>query len=464
MGNESLHGLSVTEAAARIRAGRLSASALVEACLRRIDAVDSHVQAWVTVDRQGALEAAAQLDAEARQGRLRGPLHGVPVGLKDIFHAAGLKTTAGARGFADSVPTRDAPSVARLRAAGAVILGKLHTTEFALADPAVTRNPWHAGRTPGGSSAGSAAAVAARMVPAALGSQTVGSVLRPAAFCGVVGLKPTYGRISRRGVLPLAWSLDHVGVLARTVADAALLLSVLAGHDPMDPGSAAVPPSDLAPVVAAVPDRPPRLGLIVMDDPFRDRAATETRTHLDAVAAALAARGAVVESVRLPALVPALVSAVQVILRAEAGAYHADLHRAHAEQYRPRIRAAIEAGMCVPAPLYLRAQRIRRQVRREMRALLEQYDALATPPAPGPAPDPSTTGDPTFNAPWSGLGLPAISLPTGLALDGLPLGVQLVGAAFGEARLLAAARWVEAAVAFTAAPLEPKEGAPGRAS
>ena len=191
----------------------------------------------------------------------------MPIGLKDIIDAAGLPTTAGARGFADTTPREDATCVARLRRGGAVILGKLQTTEFAFSDPAVTRNPWHASRTPGGSSSGSAAAVAARMVPAALGSQTVGSVLRPAAFCGVVGLKPTYGRVSRRGVVPLSWSLDHVGVFARSVADAALVMSAVAGHDPADPGSAAAPPPDVAAlVVARPPDRPPRLGLI--GEPF----------------------------------------------------------------------------------------------------------------------------------------------------------------------------------------------------
>ena len=195
--------LSIVDAAAAIRAGRLSATGLVEACLGRIDACEDEVQAWIAVDRQGALATARRLDADARAGRFHGPLHGIPVGLKDIIDAAGLKTTAGARGFADRMPREDAPCVARLRAAGAVILGKLQTTEFAFGDPAVTRNPWDASRTPGGSSSGSAAAVAARMIPAALGSQTVGSVLRPAAFCGVVGLKPTYGRISRRGVVPL---------------------------------------------------------------------------------------------------------------------------------------------------------------------------------------------------------------------------------------------------------------------
>ncbi|MBI3456074.1 MAG: amidase [Candidatus Rokubacteria bacterium] len=452
MADAPLHTLSITAAAERIRTGRLTATALAQAHLSRIEAVDPAMQAWVAVDRAGALEAAVQLDAEAAAGRLRGPLHGIPVGLKDIFHVRGLKTTAGARGFADVIPAEDATSVARLRAAGAVILGKLHTTEFAFLDPAPTRNPWHRERTPGGSSSGSAAAVAARMVPAALGSQTVGSTLRPAAFCGVVGLKPTYGRVSRRGIVVASWSLDHVGIFARSVADAALLLSVLAGHDPADPGSATVPPPELGPLVAEESARPPRLGLV--GEPFLARAEPEMRGHLETVARALADKGATVEPVALPALVPAVLSAVQLVVRAEAAAYHADLFRAHAAEYGPKIRAAIEAGMCIPAALYLRAQRIRRQARRELRPLLEGFDALLMPPAAGPAPDRATTGDPSFNALWSGIGAPSLALPTGLAAGGLPLGVQLIGASFAEARLLAAARWVEAAMGFAAAPPE----------
>jgi aspartyl-tRNA(Asn)/glutamyl-tRNA(Gln) amidotransferase subunit A len=442
--------LSVVEAVAAIRGGRLSAQGLVEACLGRIDAAEEDIQAWITVDRAGALETARHLDAEARAGRFRGPLHGVPVGLKDIIHAAGLKTTAGARGFADTVPREDAPCVARLRAAGAVILGKLQTTEFAFGDPAVTRNPWHPARTPGGSSAGSAAAVAARMVPAALGSQTVGSVLRPAAFCGVVGLKPTYGRVSRRGVLPLSWSLDHVGVFARTIADVAVLVSVLAQHDPLDPGSAALPPPALDAVVAGSPARAPRLGVI--GAPFLDRATPEARAHLDGVARTLETRGARVEPVTLPKLMASVGPAVIAVSRAEVGAIHADGHRRHADEYRPRIRGGIELGQCIPADLYLRAQRIRRQARRDLAPLLARYDALVMPSALGPAPDRSTTGDPSFNGPWTGLGVPAVSLPTGLAPDGLPLGTQLIGAPFEEARLLGAARWVEAAIGFAGAP------------
>ena len=442
--------LSLVEAAAAIREGRLTATGLVEACLARVDACEARVQAWALVDRAGAVEAAGRLDREVREGRFRGPLHGVPVGLKDIIHVAGLKTTAGARGFADTIPSEDAPCVARLREAGAVILGKLQTTEFAFSDPAVTRNPWHPARTPGGSSAGSAAAVAARMVPAALGSQTVGSVLRPAAFCGVVGVKPTYGWVSRRGVVPLAWSLDHVGVFTRSVADAALMVSVLAGHDPADPGSISLSAPAIAALVAAPARHPPRLGLI--GEPFLARATPEARGHLGDVARTLKAHGAQVEPVQLPSLMEVMYSAVITVSRAEVGAIHADSHARHAAAYRPRIRAGIELGQCIPADVYLRAQRIRRQARRDLAPLLARYDALVMPSAPGPAPDRSTTGDAAFNGPWTGLGVPTVSVPSGLGADGLPLGTQLIGAPLGEARLLAAARWIEAAIGFTAAP------------
>jgi Asp-tRNA(Asn)/Glu-tRNA(Gln) amidotransferase A subunit family amidase len=442
--------LSVLDAAAAIREGRFTATSLVEACLGRIDACEERVQAWALVDRSGAIEAAWRLDGEVREGRFRGPLHGVPIGLKDIIHVAGLKTASGARGFADTIPREDAPCVARLRAAGAVILGKLQTTEFAFSDPAVTRNPWHPAHTPGGSSAGSAAAVAARMIPAALGSQTVGSVLRPAAFCGVVGVKPTYGRVSRRGVVPLAWSLDHVGVFARSVADAALVVSVLAGHDPADPGSVNVSAPDVTAVMAGPPGRPPRLGLI--EEPFLDRATREARAHLDDVARMLGARGAHVEPVHLPALMGVMYSAVITVSRAEVGAIHTDSYRRHAEDYRPRIRAGIELGQCIPADVYLRAQRIRRQARRDLAPLLARYDALVMHSALGAAPDRSTTGDAVFNGPWTGLGVPTVSLPTGLTAEGLPLGTQLIGAPLEDARLLATARWVEATVGFTATP------------
>src|SRR5207245_8520980 len=223
--------LGVGEAAEVVRKGVLSPVELVDACLARIGALDGDLRAWAHVDAAGAIAIARERESEARAGRLRGPLHGVPVGVKDIFDVAGMPTTGGARSFAHTRPVTDSAAVARIRAAGAIVLGKTVTTEFAYRDPAPTRNPWNPGHTPGGSSAGSGAAVAARMIPLATGSQTVGSVLRPAAYNGVVGVKATHGLIPVDGVIPLAWSFDHVGVFARSVDDAAIMLGVLAGAE-----------------------------------------------------------------------------------------------------------------------------------------------------------------------------------------------------------------------------------------
>ena len=370
------------------------------------------------------------------------------MGIKDIYHVAGVKTTAGARGFADQLPVTDATTVSRLKSAGAIVLGKTATTEFAYLDPAETKNPWNLERTPGGSSSGSAAAVAARMAPAALGSQTVGSVLRPAAYCGVVGLKPTYGRISRAGIMPLAWSLDHAGTFTRSVADAALLLKVLAGRDRNDPTSSDLPVPDYPALL--VLDSPPRMGLVRQY--FREESAPETASHLDSVVAALRAAGAAVEEVSMPGSFRAVHAATRLIAQAEAAAVHADLFRLHARQYRPKIRAFVEAGSLVPALAYLQARRLRRRFQREMEPLLARFDALIMPVVPAPAPDLSTTGDGSFCAPWSFAGLPALSLPTGIGAEGLPLAVQIVGKAFAEERLLAAAHWCESVLGPAAAP------------
>ncbi len=424
--------LGAREAAERIRAGTLSPVELVEACLGRIQALDARLLAWAHVDADGARAAARELEREAKAGRPRGALHGVPVGVKDIFHVAGMPTTAGAKAFAHSRPTVDAASVALLRAAGAIVLGKTHTTQFAYRDPAPTRNPWKEGHTPGGSSAGSAAAVAARMVPAALGSQTVGSVLRPAAYCGVVGVKPTHGLIPVAGVIPLAWSLDHVGVFGRSVADAALVLGVLARRN-LRPEPARAPRLTLAPELVR-------------------RASPEVADHIQDVARAFARAGAHVEEVKLPASLDGLHDAGTIVLQAEAAAYHARDFAVHAADYGPGIRRGIEAGLGVSATAYLAANRHRLAFRDEVMPLLAGYDALLTPTAPAPAPDLSTTGDAWHCAPWSYAGVPSASLPSGLAPSGLPLAIQLVQAAGAEARLLDVAAWCERELAFTHAP------------
>jgi Asp-tRNA(Asn)/Glu-tRNA(Gln) amidotransferase A subunit family amidase len=437
-----LYELTAFEAAQRIRQRDVSPVALVESLLQHIDALEPKVQAWVTIDRAGALSAAQQLEQEAQRGSFRGPLHGVPVGIKDIYYTAGLKTTCGSRIFTDFVPTYDATTVTRLKQAGAIILGKTVTTEFATADPGPTRNPWHPEHTPGGSSSGSAAGVAARMMPVALGTQTGGSIQRPAAFCGVYGLKPTHGRVSGYGVFPVSWSLDHMGPLARTVTDIALTLQVLAGHDALDPATSRAPVPDY---VAAVQrgDQPPRLGLVRQF--YLEQADAELRTHTEHMAERLAGAGADVEEVKLPDSFRGVLAAHRIIMHVEAAAVHADLFRRHADLYRPKLRATIESGTLIPAPYYMQAQRIRRQFRQDMAQVFQHVDFLLAPAAMGPAPhDLTTTGDASFNSPVSFSGLPAITMPTGLNAAGLPLAIQFMGPAFAEDRLLAAARWCEA--------------------
>lgn len=434
-----MYELGAAEAARRIRAGTLSPSNLLAACLKRTDAIEPAVAAWVRLDRDAAARVAVQRDIEAREGRFMGPLHGVPIALKDIFDAAGVPTTAGAPAWATRTPAVDAPSVAALRGAGAVPMGKLATTPFAYLDPSATRNPWNPEHTPGGSSSGPAAAVAARMVPLALGSQTVGSVLRPAAYCGVVGLKPTHGRISAAGVLELAGSLDHVGVFARAVEDCALALAVLAGGDPA--------PDDY--VGAVVDPAAPRLGVLA---PFLARATPEMGKHLEAVTRHLAGAGALLEDVTLPAAFASIYDVGATVLRAEAAAAHAPLFPAHAAEYPPKIKELIELGHAISAPVYLAAQAARRQVREAVGAIAARYDAFLLPTIGAPAPRGlGSTGDPSFCSPWSFLGMPAITLPTGVE-GGLPLAIQLVAAPWSEARLLAAAAWCERAIGFAAGP------------
>src|SRR5881397_162188 len=271
MSSPSPHELGVADAARAIRRKELSPVDLVDALLERIDKVDGRVQAWALVDGVAARAAARRAADEAARGVFRGPLHGVPFGAKDIFYSAGLRTEGGSKVMAGFVPEYDATAVSRLKAAGAILLGKLHTTEFATSDPAPTRNPWNLACTPGGSSSGSAAAVAARMIPLSLGTQTIGSNVRPASYCGLVGLKPTFGRISTRGVMALSYTQDHVGLMARSVEDLALGLQVIAGYDRNDPSSSR----------AAVPDYldaitrryAPRIG--VLRDGFFERSTDE---------------------------------------------------------------------------------------------------------------------------------------------------------------------------------------------
>ena len=452
--------LSVAQAAAAIRDGVLSPVELMDSLLAQTAALEPRLGAWVTLDAEAARSAARRAEAELAHGGAKGPLHGVPVGLKDIFCTAGVPTTACSRLFADYVPDYDATCVARLKEAGAVVMGKLVTTAYAAGDPSPTVNPWDADRTPGGSSSGSAVAVATRMCPAALGSQTVGSTLRPAAYAGIVGLKPTFGRISLHGVLPLGWSLDTVGILVRTVGDAALLLGVMSGYDHNDPVSASQPVIDYLPTPTGE-RRPPRIGLL--RGFFYEHSDEEVRRHTDAVAQRLAGAGADVVEVADPSSFAAHAEATTTTFAVEVAATHERDYRRDPTLYPPVIREVIERGLATPAPAYAAAQQTRARFRRDIHGVFDSVDILIGPSTPAQAPRVAqgTTGPPLFQGPWTAAGLPAISIPSGFDASGLPLGVQMAAPWFQEKRLIDAARWCEMVLEEGPAPPMVRQGGQG---
>ncbi len=435
----ALYELTAARAAELVRAREVSPVELVEAFIERTRAVEERVQAWELLDEEGALAAARAAEkALYDDSKDLGLLHGVPFGVKDIFDVAGLPTGAGFEPFKDRPARRDSGAVERMRREGGVPLGKLVTTQFAQSPPSKTRNPWNLERTPGGSSSGSGAGVAAREVPLALGSQTNGSVLRPAAYNGVVGLKPTYGRVSKRGVFPISWSMDHVGVLARNVEDCELFLRATAGQDPEDPDSAAQTPPDLREKEAEAP----AFGLL-MD--VLERAEPEVAEHVAEAARQFEAEGARVREVCLEEPFELVLAVHHIIMQTDAAAVHSGLLEQYPEHYALRLRAYLEVGGVLPGASYVHAQRLRHRIAADMDRCLDGVDALLLPAATDLPPriDSGTTGDRSAQTPFSLLGLPAVSLPSGLSAERLPLAIQLAGPRWQEARLLQAARWCE---------------------
>ncbi len=439
---------TITEAAEFIRTGELTPTALLEQCLSRIDRYEDRVRAWVYIDREGAREQASRLTTELKAGQNRGPLHGIPVGIKDIIDVFDMPTACGSKRWANSYARRDATCVERLRSAGAVIMGKTVTTVFASFDPPPTRNPWNLDRTPGGSSSGSAAAVACGMCLGALASQTGGSITRPASYCGVYSLKPTHGRVSVDGVLPLAPSLDHVGVMANSVRDLAILLQPLAALD-NDNGSN--PYHYLSEMnqsgsmrfrqLSALPDFP-----------------ATASPEMTAAFAALRDKTRAAEWAwnELP-LPPSFADAPRfqhTIMAVEAATYHGARMARHPDDYPPKVRSLIEHGLATPAPHFVNVIKHHKAMRDEIeRAFVDTWRIFATPATAGPAPSAETTGDPVFNSPWSYTGLPTVSLPFAWSADGMPLAVQLIGERYCEDDLLAVANMLEADIAFERRPL-----------
>jgi aspartyl-tRNA(Asn)/glutamyl-tRNA(Gln) amidotransferase subunit A len=448
--------MSVAAAAKAIAAKELSPVELTAALLARIERLDPKLNAFIRLDGEAAMAAARTAEAEVAAGRLRGPLHGVPVGIKDIIDVAGLPTTCHSKILADNVATSDAVCVAKLRGAGAIVLGKLSTHEFAIGGPShdlpwpPARNPWNADHHPGGSSSGSGSGVAAGLFPMALGSDTGGSVRNPASCCGIVGLKPTYGLVSRRGVFPLSFTLDHIGPMTRTVADNALMLEVLAGHDAHDPGSVAVVKGHYASGLER-DMRGLRVGFVRHFHEIDMPADPEVTAALEHVARTLQLEGAEIRDVHLPTLAE-FAAVNRVILQSEAWAIHGPWLRERPGDYGQLARRRLMGGAFFSAGDYVQAQRRRLEMIAAVEEALRDVDVLLCASSMDPAcridipADIERTYPRQARTPFNVTGHPALAMMAGVSMTGLPLSVQFVGRNFAEATLFQVARgWERAA-------------------
>ena len=463
MSQDDLTGLTVAQLAQRIRGKEVSPVEVADAFLRRIEAVEPKLNAFITRLDGHARRAAAAAEAEIMAGEYRGPFHGIPVGLKDLFWTKGVRTTSGSLLDADFVPTADSAVAARLQAAGAYCIGKLHMTEFAFDGTSrnhhygPARNPWDTSRMAGGSSSGSGVAVASGEAPIAIGTDTGGSVRVPAALCGITGLKPTYGLVSRYGVTPLSWSMDHVGPLARTAEDAALALNALAGRDPRDRASVESPTQDYTRDLDGGVNG---LRIGVPREYVWDMVEPEVRGAFDEAMAVLESLGATVVEVSIPNL-ELINPAGSVVQTSEAATIHRSRLLAYGDQYDPVIRRRFESGLFIPAEAYLTAQRVRARCRQSILDTLESVDLLATPTTSIAAPlieqerivingQEVSTREAVLRITrvFSAAGLPAVSAPCGFTSERLPIGLQLVGKPLADALVLQTAHAYQTATAW----------------
>ena len=456
-----LHFLTIREAGELLRRRELSPVELVRACLDRIEATDGQLHSFITLLKDESLEQARTAEAEILRGEYKGPLHGIPIALKDLYDTAGVRTTAGSKVYFDRVPSEDATTTARLKAAGSVLLGKLAMHEFALGGPDFTtpfepaRNPWNLDHVTGGSSSGSGSAVASGQCLGTLGSCTGGSIRGPASLCGVVGMKATYGRVSRAGVVTLSWTQDHCGPLTWTVEDSAYMLQAIAGHDPKDPTTSTAPVPDYS-----LSLREDIKGLTIgvprhfFFDPHPNVSAEVVAT-VEKGLIALQELGANLEEVTIPSL-EYVRAANSVIMLSEAYAFHEPNLKTRPQDFGEMVRARFRIGGVFSASDYVQAQRCRQWVKREFADVMRRVDLLVTPTMTQPAPAfegydaASTIRGPSFTAPFNVTGMPAISVPCGFTASGLPVGLQIAGKPFDEPTVLRAAytyqqhtRWYE---------------------
>jgi amidase len=439
-----LYSLGLLDTLRAYREGRATVQDYVASCSARIAAVEPRVQAWEWFDPSRAMA-----EAEERAGGILQdlPLFGIPVGVKDIIATRGIPTRYGSRIFANNVPTHSAWIVRRLEALGGLVMGKTVTTEFAYRQPGKTRNPWNTAHTPGGSSSGSAAAVAAGFVPIAIGTQTLGSVIRPAAFCGVVGYKPSIGAISRTGVHPFSGTLDTVGVFARSVGDAAWFGACLMGPDPRDEATIGKGPEKTLRVPLEPLAAPPRIA--VVRTPKWPVASDVQKQQFDAALAKLQGAGAVIREVSLPKLFDGAWDNVMTIMSYDAVRSFGSIESRHRIRLSPHLIDILDRGHRVTPEQYARARARRDDYRRWLDGVFERNDAIATIPATGEAPEGlANTGDPTFCSLWTQAGMPAVNVPCGFGPRNLPIGFQVVGRYREDESALKVAAWVESLLAF----------------
>lgn len=442
-----LYELPLIEVAEKIRTKEVSPVEVAQSALARLEQVEPALTAFVTTTPEIALDQARIAEKEIADGGYRGPLHGIPLGVKDLYDTAGVLTTSSSAQRADYVPQADSASVARLYDAGMVLIGKTHTHEFAYgATTPTTGNPWAPDRTPGGSSGGSGAAVAAGVVHVALGSDTGGSIRIPAALCGTVGLKPTFGRASRVGVASLSWSLDHVGPLSRNVIDSALVMAAMSGYDRRDPGTAEVPVPDMVTGIdAGVAGK--KIGIPV--NFYTEQVDPAVAAAAAAAAATLQGLGAELVEVTVP-MAEHITSTEWAIMMPEASAYHADYLRNSPELYTDEVRTLLETGAAQLATDYVNALRLRTLIQAAWQEMFSGIDVLLAPTVVAPAAlradpfirwadgdvEPATAAYVRLSAPANVTGLPSLSVPSGFTGDGLPLGVQILGKPFAEPEIL----------------------------
>ena len=442
-----LYELPLIDVAAKIKAREVSPVEVAKASLDRLAETEPALNAFVTVTPELALEQAKLAEKEIAGGHYRGPLHGIPLGVKDLYNTAGVKTTSSSAQRAEYVPDVDSASVARLYDAGMILIGKTHTHEFAYgATTPTTGNPWAPDRTPGGSSGGSGAAVGAGVVHVALGSDTGGSIRIPAALCGTVGLKPTYGRASRVGVASLSWSLDHVGPLSRNVIDAALVMTAMSGYDRRDPGTVDVPVPDMA---AGLDGGVAGKKIGIPTNYYPEQLDPETAAATRAAATILEGLGAELVEVTIP-MAEHIIATEWAIMMPEAAAYHQDALRDSPEKFTDEVRTLLETGAAALATDYVNALRLRTLAQAAWQEMFSAIDVLLAPSVVAPAtlrsdpfitwPDgtrePATGAYVRYSAPANITGLPALSVPSGFTADGLPLGVQILGRPFAEPEIL----------------------------